>query len=288
MGWEDAAASGSRSKARNLDLMDRLVKRDRFSVDFNVQSVRLKAVVGKEEFIILPLHATDRDRIRLKGNTMKLNSLIKQFAAVAMAPLLLSTTQAAFVITAVVDGDLSGGNPKAVILQSTTSVSDLSVWGLGSANNGGGSDGIEFTFPAGTASAGDTFVITGNTASQDFFANNFVQDFTLLNGGQSANINGDDAIELFNGENVVDIFGDINTDGTGEDWEYKDGFAQRTGGSAGDFDLNNYSINNGSFDGMTEQEHVAVFAGAGFTAVPEPSSVLLLGLAGLGLLRRRR
>lgn len=206
-----------------------------------------------------------------------------------MAPLILiSTSHAAFVITAVVDGDLSGGNPKAVILQATAPISDLSAWGVGSANNGGGSDGIEFTLPAGSASAGDTFVIAGNSASQDFFANNFVQNFTLLNGSQSANINGDDAIELFNGQNVVDTFGDINTKGTGEDWEYKDGFAQRTGGEAGEFNPGNYSINNGFFDGMNEQQHAAVFAGAGFTTVPEPSSALLLGIAGLGLIRRRR
>jgi hypothetical protein len=219
---------------------------------------------------------------------MKLNNRTKHLATMAMAPLLLaSTSQAAFVISAVTDGDLSGGNPKSIILQAVAPVADLTAWGVGSANNGGGSDGQEFTLPAGSAATGDVFVIVPNAPSQDFFANNFVQDFTILF-NNSANINGDDAIELFSDGNVVDIFGDINTDGSGEDWEYKDGFAQRLGGGPQAFDLANYSVNNGAFDGMNEQEHVAVFAGAGFTAVPEPSSVLLIGLAGLGLLRRRR
>ena len=40
-------------------------------------------------------------------------------------------------------------------------------------------------------------------------------------------INGDDAIELFCNGAVVDIFGDINTDGTGQSWEYLDGWAYR-------------------------------------------------------------
>ena len=239
-------------------------------------------------FLNVLFRASERKITPSESSRMKINTRTKHLAAMTIAPLLLaSSSQAAFVISAITDGDLTGGNPKSIILQAVAPVPDLTAWGVGSANNGGGSDGQEFTLPAGSAATGDVFVIVPNAASQDFFTNNFVQNFTILSNG-AANINGDDAIELFSDGNVVDIFGDINTDGSGEDWEYKDGFAQRLGGGPQAFDLANYSVNNGAFDGMTEQEHVAVFAGAGFTAVPEPSSVLLIGLAGLGLLRRRR
>ena len=51
------------------------------------------------------------------------------------------------VITGVVDGPLSGGVPKAVELYARTDIADLSTFGIGAANNGGGTDGQEFTFP---------------------------------------------------------------------------------------------------------------------------------------------
>ena len=49
-------------------------------------------------------------------------------------------------------------------------VADLSAYGLGSANDGGGSDGVEFSFPAVSASAGDLiYVATESTGFTDFF-----------------------------------------------------------------------------------------------------------------------
>ena len=161
------------------------------------------------------------------------------------------------------------------------------MWGIGSANNGGGSDGQEFTFPAGSAAAGDFFVIAGNVDSFNFFANNFVQNFTLIQSG-AANVNGDDAIEVFNNGSVFDTYGDINTLGDGETWDYTDGFATRTGGGPGAFDQANYSSNAFAFDGLNEQQHIDIFVAAGFTQIPEPSSSAFFALGGLAVLLRRR
>tara|TARA_X000001388_G_scaffold16389_1_gene10133 strand:+ start:8860 stop:9117 length:258 start_codon:yes stop_codon:yes gene_type:complete len=58
------------------------------------------------------------------------------------------------VISGVIDGPLTGGIPKAVELYVVNDIADLSVYGIGTANNGGGTDGVEFTFPADSASAG--------------------------------------------------------------------------------------------------------------------------------------
>ena len=219
---------------------------------------------------------------------MKSNSRTKQLAVGVFAPLLLtSASQAVLLIAGVTDGDLSGGNPKSVILQAAAPVADLSLWGVGSANNGGGTDGQEFTLPAGSLATGDVIVIAANTASFDFFNDNFVQNFTLLQSGSVA-INGDDAVELFNDGSVFDVYGDPDTLGDGETWDYTDGFATRIGAGVGAFDQANYASNAFAFDNATEQQHIDVFVAAGFTPIPEPGSVLLFGLAGLGFLRRRR
>ena len=154
--------------------------------------------------------------------------------------LLLATTfgfSQDLVITGVLDGPLGGGTPKAIELYVINDIADLSQYGIGSANNGGGTDGEEFTFPADSYTAGDFIYIenggnnttTGNNGFLDFFGFN-----ATYNAGSTASINGDDAIELFFMGGVIDVFGDINVDGNGEVWEYLDGWAYRVDGTGPD------------------------------------------------------
>lgn len=126
------------------------------------------------------------------------------------------------IITGVIDGPLTGGLPKAIEVRACADIADLSIYGLGSANNGGGSDGEEFTFPAVPAVEGEfIYVASEDVEFTAFFG--FAPGYTH----SMANINGDDAIELFMSGSPVDVFGDIIVDGTGEPWEHLDGWAYR-------------------------------------------------------------
>jgi len=127
------------------------------------------------------------------------------------------------VITGVFDAPLTGGTPKGIELYVINDIDDLSSFGVGSANNGGGTDGQEFTFPADAVSAG-TFIYVASEVDQ-FTA--FFGFAPTYNAGSVMSINGDDAIELFENGSVSDTFGDINIDGNGEAWEYLDGWAYR-------------------------------------------------------------
>lgn len=154
------------------------------------------------------------------------------------------------VITGVYDGPLSGGTPKGVELYVLNNVADMSIYGLGSANNGGGSDGEEFTFPAVAAIAGD-FIYVSSESPQFTVWFGFAPDYT--SGAMS--INGDDAVELFTNGIVTDVFGDINVDGNGEPWEYLDGWAYRvnnTGPDGSTFVLANFTYSGpNALDGET-------------------------------------
>jgi len=127
------------------------------------------------------------------------------------------------VITGVFDAPLTGGTPKGIELYVINDIDDLSSFGVGSANNGGGTDGQEFTFPADAVSAG-TFIYVASEVDQ-FTA--FFGFAPTYNAGSVMSINGDDAIELFENGSVSDTFGDINIDGNGEACEYLDGWAYR-------------------------------------------------------------
>ncbi len=127
------------------------------------------------------------------------------------------------VITGVFDGPLSGGTPKLIEVYVINDIADLSTYGIGSANNGGGSDGQELTF-AGSATAGDFIYITSGYEAELMTYFDIEADYV----NSVAGVNGDDALELFSEGVVIDTFGDINTDGSGTPWDYLDGWAYRT------------------------------------------------------------
>lgn len=156
------------------------------------------------------------------------------FAAMTMT-FQSAVAQSDLVITGVVDGDLTGGKPKAIEIYVINDIADLSVYGFGSANNGGGTDGVEFIFPADAATAGDFIYIISDDDSEDngdddvLFENFFGFSADYETG--AAAINGDDAVELFLNDVVVDVFGDINVNGDNTSWDYTNGWAYRQNGT---------------------------------------------------------
>ncbi len=177
------------------------------------------------------------------------------------------------IITGVIDGPITGGLPKAIELYASNDIADLSIYGFGSANNGGGTDGEEFTFPADSATAGEYIYIASEAvefATWFGFAPNYTDS--------AASINGDDAIELFQNGSVVDVFGDINVDGNGEPWEYLDGWAYRVDGTGPDgstFELANWTFSGpNALDGESDNASAATPFPVGSYAPPAPPLIL--------------
>lgn len=134
------------------------------------------------------------------------------------------------VMAIVWDGSGSNGG-KAVHLKVQKDIADLSIYSLGVANNGGGTDGIEFTLPAISVSEGDDILIAREQATIATYFGPCINNFEHIIETGSMNQNGDDAIELFKGNDVIETYGDVNVDGTGQSWEYAGSWAYKLNGN---------------------------------------------------------
>ncbi|WP_235296353.1 T9SS type A sorting domain-containing protein [Portibacter marinus] len=176
------------------------------------------------------------------------------------------------IITGVVDGDLTGGLPKAVELYALTDIADLSAYNIEVVNNGAGIDqGIDL--PKRSLSAGDYYYISSRlTEFQDFFG--FAPD--LVDG--EINGNGNDAVVLKCNGIVRDVFGDPDMDGSGEPWEYTNGWAYRMDdqeSNSGSFDAANWEFSgpNGLMDEMTNANAAnPMLVGSFSNSAPPPNT----------------
>ena len=131
------------------------------------------------------------------------------------------------------DVPTGGSTGKAIHVKANQNIPDLSIYGIGIANNGGGTDGQEYTFPSISLNTGEDVIVCRDTAViNSYFVGCSPFNLVILDDQAVITQNGDDAIELFENGVVIETFGDINVDGTGEPWEYKDSWAYKdTSGS---------------------------------------------------------
>jgi endonuclease I len=129
----------------------------------------------------------------------------------------------------VFDLDLSSINGKALHLYAEQDISDLSTFGIGVANNGGGSDGEEEQLPQISVSAGTNILLARNPeAIESYFGDCYLNFDHVITASDAISQNGDDAIEVYEQGQVIEVFGDVNIDGTGQYWDYTNSWAYKT------------------------------------------------------------
>ncbi len=204
----------------------------------------------------------------------------------------------ALVITGIVDGNLSGGSPKFVEVVATEDIADLSAFSLQLFANGSASPNNTNALPSVALSAGDAFYIVASNPAQQLI------DFNTAFPGQTvftlaaANFNGDDVIRLIEGTTIIDQFGVVGVDGTGEPWEYTDSYAFRLSGFGPNqvFTLSEWTFGGPGVLPSDLPGMVAILGpllgqyeiSTGGAAIPEPVTFSMLIIGGVALMSRRR
>lgn len=149
------------------------------------------------------------------------------------------------IITAIVDGDCSGGNPKLLEIYADGAV-DFTLYSLENQTNANTTWGATQDLSSlGTVT--DDFVYITTSGSAASLATEFpslASAPTLISG--TMNLNGDDRIRIINTTTmaVIDQYGAEGVDGSGTTWEYADSSAKRVNGTGPDagFTEANWSV----------------------------------------------
>lgn len=126
-----------------------------------------------------------------------------------------------------------GTNLRAYHLFAFQDISDISVFGAGIASNGQAtSDGVEIPFPVMAVKAGDHILVIRDTdipSAQAYFEGCYAKfDHVIPSTGVTSN--GDDTIELFKDNVLIETYGELGVDGTGMVWDYDNTWAYKVSG----------------------------------------------------------
>jgi opacity protein-like surface antigen len=225
---------------------------------------------------------------------------MKNIVASLIAVAAIAAANADLIVSEVVDAPLPGGNPKYVEITNTGATDfTFGVGGIIVQSNASSDLDVDVDLSGVTIPAGVSYVIQSSANDGQF---EFELTYGLIIGTDIAGQytpaffgNGDDRYIISNDGALLDIYGDIDTDGSGTAWEYTDSYAYRNPtaitGNGGAFVLSEWTIPGPNAletgDDVTERQLTAANTTPGtHVFVPEPASLILLALSALAIRRR--
>ncbi len=187
------------------------------------------------------------------------------------------------IITGIMDGDCSGGHPKALEIYANGTV-NFADYSLENQTNAATTWGNTLNLATlGTRTNSFVYVVYGDPATVGpVFAAEFADIpstdvFVTGTSPTTMNINGDDRVRIINATTmaVIDQYGEEGVDGSATAWEYLDSWAKRNNGTGPDgatFNVNNWTFGgvdnsgtpNGALNGLGTCQDAAAFS----TVVP--------------------